>query len=175
MTTLYYIKNKATNKFYVGITNDYKERIKHNLSAIRNNRFHNHIVNKEFQNADLEYGILKEGNEDYIVIEYIAVLKDKMCYNSAEYKMPIDNDHIKKFFDNITKEPGYSGCWNWNKLSRKKNSPVYSWYHKGKTYERVAARIAYFIQYGFLIPELAIKQTCGNPNCVNPKHLKWGI
>lgn len=53
MATIYFIKNKITNKYYIGETIDYKERISHHFSDLKNNTHHSY----KLQNAFNTYGI----------------------------------------------------------------------------------------------------------------------
>jgi len=52
MATIYFIKNKVTNKYYIGETIDYSTRISHHFTDLKNNTHHSH----KLQNAYNTYG-----------------------------------------------------------------------------------------------------------------------
>lgn len=84
MRYIYYIKNKKNNKYYIGLTNNYKRRKKRHFSDLRNNRHDNcHLqsaFNKYGEN-NFEFKVIYEEN---CTIEHISEMEKMFIakYNS---------------------------------------------------------------------------------------------
>ena len=74
---------------------------------------------------------------------------------------------IERFWRKVNKSPNHNGCWRW---TARKNKKGYGTFRvNGKSV--MPHRFIYIVTYGNIDPELDVKRTCKNKDCVNPKHL----
>ena len=80
MATIYFIKNKITEKYYIGETIDYNNRINHHFIDLKNNTHHSH----KLQNA---YNIYGKENFEWGIIEQVddAIRFEREIYYIEKY------------------------------------------------------------------------------------------
>jgi hypothetical protein len=82
----------------------------------------------------------------------------------------------KRAFWSFVERAGPTECWLWKGWTGKNNYGRFG--SRGKsvieTGERLAHRIAFVLNNGFVPPGKIIMHTCNNSKCVNPNHLICG-
>lgn len=65
-----------------------------------------------------------------------------------------------------------TGCWNWNRSRRAKNSPYAQGHMWGKTWNM--HKLSYILWKGSVPDGMVVRHICNNPICCNPEHLQIG-
>lgn len=85
----------------------------------------------------------------------------------------LTNKDIKRFWSYVNKAPAYkkgSGCWIWE--GSKDSNAQGRFYANGRYHS--PARVAYELVTGEACPEKPMRRLCGDPWCINPKHMVYG-
>ena len=82
---IYKILNHNNNKFYIGSAGNFLNRYKQHLSALKNNRHYNSILQRSYN---------KHGKESYTFI-----ILEITTGNSKEERLEIEGTYLKKYYD----------------------------------------------------------------------------
>lgn len=156
---IYQIRNKLSEKIYIGSTNNFKKRINQHLHCLRNKKHHS----IKLQNAWNKYG---EENFKFEILEECNVEKIKDQYD-------LEQNYIDKLncFDKGYNMSGSSyspgGFIIWTELMRKDMGEKISRKHKGKIPKNISLlrekgkRAILEYENGFFIREYESAKQCG--------------
>jgi len=168
---VYAIICTKTWRSYVGSSANIGVRIRSHMSALKNNRHVNNLLQLDFNNytenhfycelleiCDHKKLILLENKFKNLGYNLYNIQKDFRLINLSKVQ--------KSKFESFINKDNYNNCWIWTGRKDKDGYGRYSLYK--------ANRVAYFLSNPLDGQENIIRHTCNNKSCVNPDHLLTG-